>query len=58
MFGAPIALFAIANWVHIPFEEANVALKIVDARSERKNVVAFRIVYVFEDFREPRKVGP
>ena len=22
MFGAPIALFATANWVHIPFEEA------------------------------------
>jgi protein-S-isoprenylcysteine O-methyltransferase Ste14 len=23
MFGAPIALFATANWVHIPFEEAS-----------------------------------
>jgi protein-S-isoprenylcysteine O-methyltransferase Ste14 len=22
MFGVPIALFATANWVHIPFEEA------------------------------------
>src|SRR5207249_7043678 len=22
MFGAPVALFATANWVHIPFEEA------------------------------------
>jgi protein-S-isoprenylcysteine O-methyltransferase Ste14 len=22
MFGAPIALFATSNWVHIPFEEA------------------------------------
>jgi len=22
MFGAPVALFATANWFHIPFEEA------------------------------------
>ena len=22
MFGAPVALFATTNWVHIPFEEA------------------------------------
>jgi protein-S-isoprenylcysteine O-methyltransferase Ste14 len=22
MFGAPVALFATANWIHIPFEEA------------------------------------
>jgi protein-S-isoprenylcysteine O-methyltransferase Ste14 len=22
MFAAPVALFATANWVHIPFEEA------------------------------------
>jgi protein-S-isoprenylcysteine O-methyltransferase Ste14 len=22
MFGAPVALFATVNWVHIPFEEA------------------------------------
>ena len=24
MFGAPLALFATANWVHIPFEEAKI----------------------------------
>jgi protein-S-isoprenylcysteine O-methyltransferase Ste14 len=25
MFGAPVALFATANWVHIPFEEAKMS---------------------------------
>src|SRR5262249_32170080 len=34
MFGAPIALFATANWVHIPFEEAKIRPKLRQRRSE------------------------
>ncbi|MFZ2080182.1 MAG: hypothetical protein WAV38_26750, partial [Xanthobacteraceae bacterium] len=44
--------------LHLIFEVLHIALKLIDARSERKNVVAFRVVYVFEHFREPRKFGP